>query len=450
MVRWCSRSEVKKWKGQIISGAVLLVMVTTSAQAATLVPQNYLLLRDKEPFLSPAKKYETAYNPRYLAAGDLNGDSFVDFVVPSQKSASAPEVRVHFNDGKGGLLPGKSITATGSSVLPFTEHACIADVDGDGDKDILVAHDQEETGGFSIIFHDGSIDPFNSPTIVNYLNIGDVRRIIAGEFLPNSGQGQLDIAVGINKADGNPNISVWRLQIYQNSGTGTFSLASEFDSNVVTGLDTADIDGNGHNDLLTTAVGRTGNEDGGVLIINTNKGTEFNPNSTLDIHDWPYEGKFADVDGDGVLDVIAGGAGIIGTQDPPPVSDNVTFIKGKGDGTFSSLPEDIQKTRTTAYKARGFGVADLNGDGKLDIVTASPGDDRPPPADGQDVRVLFGDNSGTFNTETMLVYDDYRGARGIALEDIDNDGDKDIIFTMDNNDDAFTQPDHIGILYNRM
>ncbi|MBA3913153.1 MAG: VCBS repeat-containing protein, partial [Acidobacteriales bacterium] len=76
----------------------------------------------------------------------------------------------------------------------------------------------------------------------------------------------------------------------------------------------------------------------------------------------------ADVDGDGVLDLV-GGNGII------------NFLHGNGDGTFSAAV--ITQTDTFVD---GIATADLNGDGRLDLALSTE----------NGLHVLFGNGNGTF------------------------------------------------------
>ena len=81
----------------------------------------------------------------------------------------------------------------------------------------------------------------------------------------------------------------------------------------------------------------------------------------------------ADLNGDGKLDLAVANNG----------SNNVSVLLGNGNGTFAAAQNFI-----TGTEPRSVAVADLNGDGKPDLAVASYGDGT--------VSVLLGNGNGTF------------------------------------------------------
>jgi hypothetical protein len=70
-------------------------------------------------------------SPRYAAPGDLDGDGDLDLAVPNDHSR---DVSIVLGDGRGGFAPPVSYAASG-----FGHSADVADLDGDGDLDVAVA-----------------------------------------------------------------------------------------------------------------------------------------------------------------------------------------------------------------------------------------------------------------------------------------------------------------------
>lgn len=126
-------------------------------------------------------------------------------------------------------------------------------------------------------------------------------------------------------------------------------------------------------------------------------------------------GIFLDYDGDGDLDIFAGG-------------DNADYLlRNDGKGRFTDVSTSAGITGTF-QSTEGIGAADFNGDGWLDvyIVKRPPwGNEGVPSPD-----FLFINNgNGSFtdaSVESGIRLENWRFGRGIACADFDNDGDQDI------------------------
>jgi uncharacterized protein (DUF2141 family) len=122
----------------------------------------------------------------------------------------------------------------------------------------------------------------------------------------------------------------------------------------------------------------------------------------------PVSVELGDVNGDGKLDIMT----------PNNGSNNVTVSLGNGDGTFTQAPgSPVALGTTPAYAA----VGDVNGDGKLDIATGNEG--------SHSVTVLLGNGDGTFTAATgspFLMGGSF-GPRGVVLGDLNGDGKLDFV-----------------------
>jgi len=112
-----------------------------------------------------------------------------------------------------------------------------------------------------------------------------------------------------------------------------------------------------------------------------------------------------DVNGDGKLDLVTANEG----------SNTVTVLLGNGDGTFASAAGSPVAVGSFPYSMT---VGDMNGDGKLDVATVNSG--------SNNVTVLLGNGDGTF---MPAAGNPVVGANSVfaALGDLNGDGKLDLV-----------------------
>jgi hypothetical protein len=124
----------------------------------------------------------------------------------------------------------------------------------------------------------------------------------------------------------------------------------------------------------------------------------------------------ADLNGDGKLDLIA-----------PDISNStVAVLYGKGDGTFQDSVEFA-----SLYTSSGVAIGDFNKDGKPDIVVAATA---PKPYGG--ISVLLNSGNGTF--QSPVIYADPGGVDNglVAVADLNADGKLDVVESSENSNVA--------------
>ena len=139
----------------------------------------------------------------------------------------------------------------------------------------------------------------------------------------------------------------------------------------------------------------------GVSILLGTGSGTFGPRFLNVMPDQVASVALADLNLDGKLDIVDA----VGTS-------NSVYVKlGNGDGTFTA-----NVGYTTASSPSGIAVSDLNGDGKPDLAVTA--------ANGNAVSVLIGTGTGSFNAK--VDYPTGLSPRGIAAGPIDNNGTNDL------------------------
>lgn len=99
---------------------------------------------------------------------------------------------------------------------------------------------------------------------------------------------------------------------------------------------------------------------------------------------------------------------------------HLTVLLGNGQGGFTPAPNSPFAVEVKPH-THGVATGDLNGDGNLDLVTESWGNNQ--------VAVLFGDGKGSFNTSGTFIDVGKMPYQRVRVADINSDGKSDIVTT---------------------
>ncbi len=248
---------------------------------------------------------------------------------------------------------------------------------------------------------------FGSPVVVSDNALGVL--FLAAPDL--DGDGDLDI-LSANRSAGE---LVW----FQNLGQGQFSEAFVV-SDEVTGIiaaDTADLDGDGDLDIFSGSLG-----DDKIAWYENLGGGNFGPQQLISTaSDGPASVVTVDIDDDGDLDVLAASF----------FDGAIAWYENLGGNSFS---ESRNVITTDAAGARTVATADLDGDGDLDVLSASRSDNK----------VAWYENLGNGNFGSQsLISSTADGAFSVITADVDLDGDLDVL-AASRDDDTIAWYENLG------
>ena len=141
----------------------------------------------------------------------------------------------------------------------------------------------------------------------------------------------------------------------------------------------------------------------------------------------------ADFDNDGVLDIVAhGGPDTYESGPEDDVPEQFLFFRGKRDGAadVAQLFEPPIIVQTHLEIVNNFAAADLNDDGNADLVAAAAG--REGEAAKLTTQIMLGHGDGTF--DEPQVY--HAGAEDVSIADLNGDGVLDLAVTRDSGTDT--------------
>ena len=171
----------------------------------------------------------------------------------------------------------------------------------------------------------------------------------------------------------------------------------------------ADFNGDTNIDILATS--RTGNT---IYWYQNNGNSTFTAHTIDTTFTYATHGEPVDMNGDGKMDFVMAG-GFSGPKDESPEVGQIAWYSNNGNGTFT------KHTVGALPYAFDAVAGDLDGDGRVDIAAAAfarPGTDH-------DSVVWYKNNADGTWTKNVLKQNWY-GADGVILSDVDGDGRLDI------------------------
>jgi hypothetical protein len=385
----------------------------------------------------PGAAYGTLPNRGYLSATDVDGDGNIDLVSglhgPRKFSGDDYEenmVYVLMGNGDGTFQGAANLTAT------FTGNNLV-DLNGDGHPDLVGTASVMVSGVTSQVFTTllgqanglfTSGPQLSAPNGIESFAIADFNGDHIPDLIYNAGNvsSTAGYYLALGKGDGS-------FQVPTLIAAPSFLPPGDVDVNPqIAGMMTGDFNHDGKADLIYSFTDNSfntqnitqgfvvqlgkGDSTFGPAVITTTYSSTTHPQVAFGV----LLAAVADLNGDNFPEVFAviPGAITAGT-----LQHQLQMFAGKGDGSFAA-PVNLSFTGNIlpATYQLPLAFADLNGDGKLDIVASGSSPDGTTP----EIAIVLGNGNLTFQTPTVLKLSTFGYAQGVALGDFTGDGKLDL------------------------
>lgn len=275
----------------------------------------------------------------------------------------------------------------------FPRAITFGDFDGDGDNDLVTANKDADTSStLTFLFNDGT----GSFSRTDHDASVRASSVAAADL---DGDGHLDLVTA----------NFFTLEVFWNDGSGGFAESTSIEVDRATRfVTTGDLNNDGLPDIVFT---NTSNDD--VTLKLNAGGRSFSASLGIAVGDYPTAVALDDFNGDAFQDIL-----VLNSRD-----DSISMIPGNGDGSFG---QPLTFPVGSAYPTQ-MAIADLDQDGDMDLATANR----------ESVSILYNDGNGNLS----LVDEFAARPTQILAADLDGDGDQEIVF-------GSTQSSAVSILVN--
>ncbi len=417
------------------------------AVTATASRDLHLLLGDGTGAFAPGTVVSFAWIPSRMTGGDFNADGNPDLAVLLYSTEESPNplgvAAVMLGDGAGGFdapryigvgYRSQAITTADENGDGYADLVC---ADGDGDalsvtrgraEGDFAAERRYRVGSYPRVIAVGDLDGDSRPEVV--VGHRDSKDILV---LMNRGDGTLLTGVRLDTGDEPRDVQLAFFDedthldmAVANRVTGTVSIFlgrgdGTFAAQQVYSLRQADLSGAGrprsiavgdlNGDGVLDIVAGHGNTDRIAVILGNGDGT-FGEATETSFGNYPVSVRLARLDNDSRLDLV-----FISRNDPANPGDGglpwLVRVLGNGDGTFDA---ESRRAYTLSNDPIRMTLGDVNGDGQTDAITAHYA--------GNVVDVMLGNSAGKFSRHTLRTGN---GPESVTTADMDGNGAVDII-----------------------
>jgi hypothetical protein len=272
---------------------------------------------------------------------DIDNDGDLDILITGSNFQPQSFANLYSNDGSGNF----SLVSDTPFQVSTEGDVAFEDIDNDNDLDLMMVGYDPQGNGFTKLYQNDGSGEFTELTTSTF----EPAKSGSIAFFDYDNDGDNDVIVS-----GENNNGSILTTLYTNNGSGIFTIVSNTPFiGVMSGdIDIADTDNDGDLDVLLNGSGPSNttniylNDGSGGFDILTN--TNF-PQTSLG------DAAFADFDNDGDMDILVTGA-IIGVQFASDIFENT----GSNNFVFAGILNPMYLTSTA--------IADFDGDSDLDII----------------------------------------------------------------------------------
>ena len=386
---------------------------------------------------------------------DVTDHDFMNYRVKASKIATwedilrqVPQIKLrnYAFKNKGDLTFENTTIDWGLTMPSFSSGAAYADLDNDGDMDIIINNTNDE----AFIYHNNSVE--NHKANAHFLNIklsGDKQNVNGlgawthiyydngkhqvYEHTPYRGylSSMQDIAhFGLgNFTVVDSVVVIWhdlKKQIIKNVKTDQLLNVNFVDANLIHSFSSSV--------LATNALFKEITDSVNIHFEHKEKDfVDFNIQPLLPHKFSEYSPALAvgDIDGNGLEDIVCGGSS----------SNAASLFFQQMDGRFiekslaspnpsslqrSKLSDRLSSTLNTDYKDSGILLFDADGDGDLDLYISSGGYEYPPNTSAYQDRFYINDGKGNFTIDSEALPQNFNSTFCVRAVDYDKDGDLDL------------------------
>lgn len=290
----------------------------------------------------PATAYSTGgVDLQAIVTGDFNGDGILDIAAAANVKNGGSIASIFLGNGNGTFQGAQSFGFGSTNTLPYSIIA--GDFDQNGTLDLAVSDAQFKKVYIFLGNGDGTLQ---SP--VEYAFTTAIESITAGDF---NRDGKLDLAVSSCEAA--------QVSVMLGNGDGSFQTPTTYPYGGCISLTAADFNGDGKLDLVSS------NDLSNLVFVSLGNGDgTFATAQQLTAGVTPYSIAIGDFNADGTLDVAI--ANVFGSDATRSglMPGTISLLLGDGHGGFQPHVDFV-----TNFQPDTIAAGDLNGDGRLDLVT---------------------------------------------------------------------------------